>query len=297
MLLRRAGTRPMRPSYSPSMTGVARTWPGQVHDLIERVERSRWRNLPAYAAAYRTLYPDARTTTRQLAGGVAAFTETGSPLNHLSAAGLTEPITAQGLAEVESFFAEFDSEFEAWVAPGRDLAPFIARGYPDPTTIRVFTRPAAPVDAIAGTITVERVKQGSTDDAETYGRLAAAAFGSPDPVMIRLFAALFAVPGVGLYRARVDGTVAGVARLAIDGDLAEFGGGATLPEFRGRGVQQAMLRHRINEACAAGCSILVTEAEPGTGSTRNILRAGFEAAFDYSVFTSNGWDRPATPAR
>jgi ribosomal protein S18 acetylase RimI-like enzyme len=146
---------------------------------------------------------------------------------------------------------------------------------------------------MAGTITVERVERGSPDEAATYGRLAAAAFGSTAPVMIRLFAAFLAVPGVGLYLSRVDGAVAGVARLAIDGDLAEFGGGATLPEFRGRGVQQAMLRHRINEACAAGCSILVTEAEPETGSARNILRAGFEAAFDYSVFTSPVRGKPA----
>ena len=264
-----------------------------VDDLIERVERSRWRNLLAYATAYRTLYPDARTTTRQLAGGVTAFTETGSPVNHLSAAGLTEPITDQGLADVESFYAEFESDFQAWVAPGRDLAPFVARGYVEPTSIRVFARPAVPVDASAGTITVERVERGSADEAEAYGRLAAVAFGSSAPVMIRLFATFFAVPGTRLYRASVDGAVAGVARLGIDGDLAEFGGGATLPEFRGRGVQQAMLRHRINEACAAGCPIMVTEAEPETGSTRNILRAGFEAAFDYSVFTSRGRDTGA----
>ena len=270
------------------MTGPPGTWIGRVDDLINRVERSRWRSLVAFAAAYRTVHTDARTTTRQLAGGVAAFTETGSPLNHLSAAGLTEPITDQGLARVESFFADHESGFEAWVAPERDLAPFVARGYPDPATIRVFARPAVPVDPIAGAITIERVKGGSTDAAETYGRLAAVAFGSASPVMIHLFAAFFAVPGIRLYRARVDGAVAGVARLAIDGDLAEFGGGATLPEFRGRGVQQAMLRHRIDEACAAGCSILVTEAEPEDGSARNILRAGFEAAFDYSVFTPPG---------
>jgi GNAT superfamily N-acetyltransferase len=262
-------------------------------DLIEGVERSRRQNLLAYAAAYRTLYPDARTATRQLSGGVAVFTETGSPVNHLAGAGLTEPITDGGLAEVESFFAEFESEFEAWVAPGRDLAPFVVRGYHGPTTMRVFARPAVPVEAIAGTITVERVECDSPDEAEAYGRLAAAAVGSPAPVMIRLFAAFSAVPGVRLYRARVEGAVAGVARLAIDGDLTEFGGGATLPEFRGRGVQQAALRHRINEACAAGCSILATEAEPETGSARNVLRAGFEAAFDYSVFTSPRWGQPA----
>ncbi len=267
------------------MTGVAATWPRRPDDLVDRIERSRWRNLLAYATAYRTVHADARTISRQLAGGVAAFIETGSPVNHLSAAGLTEPITDRGLAEVESFFADLGGAFEAWVAPQRDVTPFVARGYRDPTTIRVFARPAVPVDAVGGPITVERLKHGSTDEAEAYARLAAAAFGSPSPVMIRLFAAFFAVPGVDLYRAFVDGAVAGVARLAIDGDLAEFGGGATLPEFRGRGVQQALLRHRINAACAAGCSILVTEAEPATGSSRNILRAGFQAAFDYSVFT------------
>ena len=35
------------------------------------------------------------------------------------------------------------------------------------------------------------------------------------------------------------------------------------------------------------------EAEPETGSARNILRAGFEAAFDYSVFTSPVRGKPA----
>ncbi len=266
------------------MTGGAVTWPGRVDDLIDRVERSRWRAMLACAAAYRTVYADTGATSRQLAGGIAAFTETGSPVNHLAAAGLTEPVTDQGLADVERFFAEFESDFEAWVAPGRDLAPFAARGYPGPAPIRVFVRPAVPVDAVAGAISVQRVTLGSIAEAEGYGRLAAAAFGSPAPVMVRLFAALSAVPGTRLYRARIDGAVAGVGRLVIDDDLAELGGGATLPELRGRGVQQAMLRHRINEACAAGCSLLVTEAEPGTASTRNILRAGFEAAFDYAVF-------------
>ena len=270
------------------MTGVAGTWPGPAGDLIERVEWSRWRNLLAYTTAFRAAYPGTGATTRQLAGGIAAFTEAGSPVNQLAAAGLAEPITDQGLAAVESFFGELGGDFQAWVAPTLDVAPFVARGYPDPTTIRVFARPAVPVDAIAGTIAVERVTHDSTDEAETYGRLAAAAFGSPAPVMIRLFAAFFTVPGARLYRATVNGGVAGVARLVIDGDLAEFGGGATLPAFRGRGVQQTLLGHRINEACAAGCSMLVTEAEPATGSTRNILRAGFEAAFDYSVFRSPG---------
>src|SRR5450759_2792231 len=149
------------------MISLAGAWPGRVDDLIERVERSRWRNLIAYAAAYRRVYADARATTLQLAGGVAAFTETGSPVNHLSAAGLTEPITDLGLATVESFFAEFESGFEAWVAPERDVAPFVARGYPDPATRRVFARPAVPVDALPGTITVERVQHGSTGEAET----------------------------------------------------------------------------------------------------------------------------------
>jgi hypothetical protein len=46
-------------------------------DLVERVERSRWHNLLALATAYRTLYPDAGTATKQLVSGTPVVNDAG----------------------------------------------------------------------------------------------------------------------------------------------------------------------------------------------------------------------------
>ena len=57
----------------------------------------------------------------------------------------------------------------------------------------------------------------------------------------------------------------GVAHLYID---------STLPEYRGRGVQAALLRARLGDARKAGFDLASVGARPGNGSCRNIERAG-----------------------
>ena len=63
-----------------------------------------------------------------------------------------------------------------------------------------------------------------------------------------------------------------------------LGAAGTLPEFRRRGAQGAILAARIEAGRQAGCETLVTETgepvdgRPG-GSYRNIVRAGFEPVY------------------
>ena len=252
--------------------------------LIEQVEQFRRQGLIAYATAYRRVYPHSRSTAKELAGGVAAFIAHESPINQLSAAGQNGPIIAESLGLVEAFFQSFESSYQAWVAPNRDIAPFRARGYRE-SFIRVFQRGTGPTYEPGNpAITIEHIMDTDTATPTAYGRLAATAFGDPTPTMVRLSVPFFFMPGVRLYRASIGGNAAGVARLWIHGDVAELGGAATLPGYRGRGVQMALLRYRINEAISAGCTTIITEAEPDSDSTRNVLRAGFAPAFDYAVF-------------
>ena len=72
--------------------------------------------------------------------------------------------------------------------------------------------------------------------------------------------------------------------MLLDGDVAEFGIGATLEPARGRGCQLALLRRRIVDAATAGCHTLFVETgervpDRPAASYRNILRAGFEEAY------------------
>ncbi|HEX5435464.1 MAG TPA: GNAT family N-acetyltransferase, partial [Candidatus Angelobacter sp.] len=61
--------------------------------------------------------------------------------------------------------------------------------------------------------------------------------------------------------------------------MAGLFGAATLPEFRGRGIQKALLNERLRIVQEAGCDLAVTLTMPGTSSQRNAERAGFRTAY------------------
>jgi ribosomal protein S18 acetylase RimI-like enzyme len=84
---------------------------------------------------------------------------------------------------------------------------------------------------------------------------------------------------VECYLARVDGAVAGGATLALREGVAGLFGASTLPAFRNRGLQTALLRQRLARAMAEKCDLAVCIAQPGSISQRNVVRQGFSALY------------------
>lgn len=79
----------------------------------------------------------------------------------------------------------------------------------------------------------------------------------------------------------MDDSPVAVGALRIEGDLAWFGGTATLPRWRHRGAHTAVIGARLRRAARAGCRwVWVETAAPARGrpdgSRRNLLRMGFE---------------------
>lgn len=67
--------------------------------------------------------------------------------------------------------------------------------------------------------------------------------------------------------------------LELRDDLALLRSQSTMPRFRGRGVQTEIVRQSLALAAAAGCRLAVVQTSPGTGSQRNMERAGFRIAY------------------
>lgn len=92
-------------------------------------------------------------------------------------------------------------------------------------------------------------------------------------------------PGWRLYLARCDGVPVGAAVLYLAENVGYLASAATVPAWRGKGVQGALLRHRIRDAAAAGVDVVFGQAEYLSASYRNLLRAGIPLLYNQSLWT------------
>ena len=97
-------------------------------------------------------------------------------------------------------------------------------------------------------------------------------------------AARYRQPGWRLYIATADGQPAAFGVLHEHEGIGSLAGAATLPEFRGRGCQSALLARRIADAAADGCELVVSQAMPGSSSHRNMERAGLRVAYTKAIW-------------
>ncbi len=86
------------------------------------------------------------------------------------------------------------------------------------------------------------------------------------------------------YLARVEGVPAGVGMLYARNGTAYLTLASTLPAFRRRGCQTALLRHRIAGAHALGCDLLTGSTAFDSISQHNLERAGLRVAYTLATW-------------
>ena len=140
-----------------------------------------------------------------------------------------------------------------------------------------FAREATPFESTTN-LRVEVVK----DDRQEAGEVLLQGFGMPDGGLSEMFAA----PRDDMLTfGAFDGErLVAVASLFLYGESAEIAGAATLPDYRGRGAQSALLAARATAAAERGVRWLIAETgKPGPGDTNhsynNMIRAGFRPLY------------------
>ena len=112
-------------------------------------------------------------------------------------------------------------------------------------------------------------------------------FGFPDPFLAWL-RALRTRERWHLYLALDGDTPVATGALFLSGSdagpIGQLTFGSTLPEYRGRGAQSALVARRVEDARAAGARWVVSEtdeelAERPNPSTRNLVRLGLPVAY------------------
>ncbi len=77
------------------------------------------------------------------------------------------------------------------------------------------------------------------------------------------------------YLAYVDGVPAGVSVMFVHDNVADCFLSATVPAYRGRGAQTALIERRLADGLAVGCNLATSQTVVDNASPRNMARQGF----------------------
>jgi GNAT superfamily N-acetyltransferase len=91
-------------------------------------------------------------------------------------------------------------------------------------------------------------------------------------------------PGWRLYFAEIDATPAAAGVLSAHDRIGYLAIAGTLPDFRRRGCQTALVQRRLADAAESGCELVTTGATFASQSQRNLERAGLRVAYTKAVW-------------
>ncbi len=255
-------------------------------DFARRLETAEM-ILPDCVAALRRYSPADPIASLEVAGGVAFFASPSYPVNQVVGMGLHGEVTAHDINLVEDFFRRRGVPSTVVVSPlaHESLRALLGeRGYGIAEFNSVLIRrinPQEPFTSPPG-VSVERV---TPETSRAWMSAIAKGFAQEIAVAEDVFGGFAALPGALAFLARIEDKVVGGCggRVIPEAGIAAFFGTATVPEYRGRGVQSALIARRLHEAALAGCEYAVVSTHPGSGSQRNMERRGFHVAYTKAV--------------
>jgi GNAT superfamily N-acetyltransferase len=276
-----------RPDRSPLFCDLA---------LAERIERAEAQLVAECSNASRQRRRDATGFALPLAGGIASFAETDSPMNKVAGLGFDGVPAPADLDRIEQAFADCGAPVQAEVATLADPAIgdlLTGRGYRLVSFENVLGRALDAVPETPAPPGVE-VRPSGDDEFETWLDIVADAIAHPDTqgvptheefprdIVVNAMRDM-AAAGVRRFLALRDGAAAGGASMPIAEGIAQLTGAATAPKHRRHGVQTALLSTRLADASAAGCDIAIVTTLPGSKSQQNVQRQGFDLLYTRAV--------------
>ncbi|NUQ20174.1 MAG: GNAT family N-acetyltransferase [Gemmatimonadaceae bacterium] len=252
--------------------------------LARRLERTEARANVAFVEARAELRPELGAAWIDVGGTYAMFDGVGAPTTQTFGLGLFEPVGPAEMETIERFFRERGSEVMQEVspiAPPEVVALLVERGYRPFELSSVLFRPLGTADAApsVGEVRARLVAQG---EESLYADTSAEAWSATSDLadFIRGYAAITArARGTHCFIAELDGAPVGAGALALHDGVALLAGAATIPRWRGRGGQRALLEARLRFAVEQGADLAIMAAAPGSSSQRNAERQGFRIAY------------------
>jgi GNAT superfamily N-acetyltransferase len=219
-----------------------------------------------------------------VAGGYAVYCGANSPVTQAVGLGLDGEVSKEAFDRLEEFYFSRKEPVRVETCPMADgslIEQYRERGYHVSEFSNVMVRPVEKSTGVSFPYGIE-IQKAAAGELELWTLTVSQGFAEHYPVtqellgIMRMFAE---GKNTECYFARVDGKIAGGATVALRGRIAGLFGASTLPQFRNRGVQTALLHARLERAAEKGCELAMSIALPGSASERNISRQGFRTLY------------------
>jgi GNAT superfamily N-acetyltransferase len=272
-------------------------------ELARRIELAEAQAAVEGAETLGRLRPGSCAAVERIAGGFAVYCGANSPITQAVGIGLLGAVSEGEFDRLEQFYGSREEPVRVETCPLADptfIEQFGKREYRVTEFANVM---ALPLDGSNGakswpgppeSMTIEKI---GVDQIDLWTLTVSQGFAEHFPVtqeMLEVMKMFALGPSAECYLARLDGKVAGGATLTIRNGVGGLFGASTLPDFRGRGVQTALLHTRLARAAEAGCDLAVSLALPGSTSERNIVRRGFSVLYTRVKFEREFASRKAS---
>jgi len=254
--------------------------------LARRLESAEEMPQVLYARMFQKTRPEIGAAEEEVCGGHMIFAGLGSPIGRATGAGLERPFTADELDRIEQFYRSHKAPSQVDLCPMHEPAVFELfkeRGYGIAELNNVLYRKLDPEETFPPAPAGCEIRRSLPEEADRAGTIVETAFfpdGAPEAFQ-GLVAPFYQMERALAFVAAINGKLVacGTGLVIPEHRVFALCGAGTLAEFRGRGLQTALLRARMAAAVAAGCEYAAVVTQGGTTSQRNVERLGFRVAY------------------
>lgn len=265
--------------------------------LARRLERAEGLACAESVQARAIAFPDSDAESQEVGGANILYDGVDSPITQTFGLGMFETVDEALLERIEDYFQRRSAPVYHEVCPLADpsLLPLLhRRGYEPFEYSNVMFRSldddsnAPSMDSKA--IIARTIVAGEEN---LWARTAAEGWRDAAPGLDEFIFELARLiphrPNGPCFLAEKDGQPIAAGAMGLFKGVALLAGACTIPKWRGRGAQRALLAHRLRYGAEHGCDLAMIVTAPGSASQRNAEREGFRIAY-----TRLKWRMPAT---
>lgn len=253
-------------------------------DLSQRLERAEAAANASFVDARCKLDPTRGACWIDVDGTWAMFDGIESPLSQTFGLGLFNATISDQLDALESFFRTRSCGVSHEVSPLAERATveqLVGRDYRPIDQTNVMHRPVGLPLAHELNAKIQ-VRLSTAAEVSLWAETSAAGWSEYNEVgaFMRDIAVVMSVTQQAYcFLAEIDECVAASAALFIHEGVASLAGASTIPEYRGKGAQLALLQARLRFASEKGCEVALVAAPPGSDAQCHAERQGFRIAY------------------